>query len=900
MSERLSGLFGIATMLAIVFVTLSVAQAETVAVFSNAGKDLVGADLPSGWHVLSGAARESQELKQFDQPITASHLEFTHTFNPGQALHNYWLATAQAHRNIELPPTAPILFKYTVTYSDGETLEIPVRFGESIEQWYRVQTVGPMLWAEAAWVKEFDPVSTEKAVLYKMTWPNPRPEKAIRSVGIAPHNQSHLNYGDALLCGVAPLNLEPTGNSYYVDPSLVGSDDQPGTFDEPFRTIHRAAEVVKPGDTVYLRHGYYALDRQVKFTDFGYEEGKWLTISAYPGETPVLDAFGILPDPTQRPFNPAGTNEAPFQPDAGAIHVCNFDGYVRIQGLHIQRSRFAGISVYSRFRSNAFHDAPHARWVEVLFNTTDRCGTMGVITHYCDDLRVIGNRICRPHSTQMVLFGADDLPASKHFLAQEGIDLSRNERFEVAFNEVYGGGKEAIDLISVQHGRVHHNYLHSSLNGIYIDSWTYPIVDVEVDHNYIHNTYEGVPCSTEGSNQLRDFDLHHNIIFDSKSSAISLTEATYKSEPTQIEDHRIRQNTIDRSGQHADSINWLSSGIRVSGFVDNPDIRKIQIFNNIVTRSMHMPISTPWENLAEREIVISHNLFWPPVDAVPERLKNSHYATYKMDLGEALVDEDPDYVGASRGDFRLTENSPARGAGQGGVDLGALPFGAAWAQGFDWSGRVTAYYDGGRSSRPVYIPADKFTQHRNHLQRPSWFQAGRYGADLQHLPAGKQSWAGVSWNIPMDNQNDDPTILTLTGMGFEEKMDRIEGVPVGRKASGLAFLQTFNQGSELKDAQGLELYVYVVHYADGSEETIPVRWLENTAHWEQAQLENLPSAQLAWTLPILGHNTHISLYSYEWVNPKPEVEIVSIDLVSKTPWGYGSPAILAISTLHDL
>ena len=905
MTRKTFATFRIATSLIALFSTLLITQAEII--FSAAEKDLLSTDLPDGWRVVSGDNRETSELKQFEQPITASHLEFSHTFNPGRALHDWRLAGALAHRKLELPPTAPILFNYTVTYDDGEMLTIPVRFGKSIHQWYRVQTVGPMIWAKADWVKEFDPVSTEKAVLYKMTWPNPRPEKAIKSIGIAPHGHPQHNYGEALLCGINTLNLEPTGTSYYVDPTLIGNDEQAGTFDEPFGSIHRATEVVKPGDTVYLRRGYYALNRQVEFKDWGFEKDKWLTVTAYPGETPIIDAFGILVDPRDKPYNPNGTNDAPYMQDSGAIHASNFSGYFRIQGLHVQRSRIAGISIYGQFRSNAFHDAPHAQFVEALFNTTDRCQSMGIITHYCDQLRVIGNRICRPHSAQMLFLTPSDQPASSNFHAQEGIDLARVQYFEVAFNEVYGGAKEAIDLISVQHGRVHHNYIHSSLNGIYVDSWTYPIVDVELDHNYMHNAYEGIPCSTEGSNKLLDFDLHHNIIFNSKSCGISISEATYKSKPTTIAGHRIVLNTLDRSGQHADSINWLSSGIRVAGFVDNPNIKNFQIQDNIVTRSMHMPFSSPWEDLVAREIVISNNLFWPAVDSVPERLKNGHYPLYKMDLGETFVDADPMYEDAARGDFRIKKDSPARGAGTDGIDQGALPYGSAWAQGFDWAGQTTAYYDGGRTSKPVDIPVHKFTQHRNSLQRPSWFQVGRYGSDFQHLPAGEQSWSGVSWNIPEDNHNSQPTVLTLSGMGFEMTVDRIDDIPVDRKATKIAFLQTFHEGNTLKDmaeagekVHGLELFNYVVHYADGSEATIPVRWLENIGNWQKPKLGNLPTAQLAWTTPIITNDKrHSALYSFEWTNPKPDVVISSIDLVSVAPWGYGAPAVLAISTIND-
>ena len=864
--------------------------------------------LPGGWVRFAGDAAEPMVLLP-DVSQSATHIEFRHAFVPGEALRDWRLAVALSQRKIEVPPTAPTLFCYRVTFSDGETLDIPVRFGESIHDWKRVQTVGPMLWAEADEIREPDTASGEMTVTYCMSWPNPRPEKTIASIAVVPQQLPHLNFGDALIGDVRLLSREPTGKSYYVDPTLLGSDDQPGTYDEPFGTVQKAAEVVKPGDTVYLRRGYYALNRQIEFKDWGYEEGKWLTISAFPGETPVLDGFGILADPRMKPHNLEGTNKPPYQHDAGVIHVHNFKGYVRVQGLFIQRSPIAGISVYGQFRSNAFDDAEHARFVEVQFNTTDRCNEMGIITHYCDDLRVIGNRVCRPHSEQMVFTVPDGLPMNKVHHGQEGIDLSRNKRFEVAFNEVYGGGKEAIDCISVQHGRVHHNYVHSSLNGIYIDSWSEPIEDVELDHNYIHNAFSGIPCSTEGSNKLLDFRIHHNIVFESKSGGISITEATYKSKPAEVRNHLIDFNTIDRSGYHAEAINWFTAGIGVAGFPDNPDFGNITVENNIVTRSAHMPLRTPWKDPASRDIFVRNNLFWPARDTVPERQKdNDTYARFIMQLGDDWIDADPLYADPARGDFRLSENSPARGAGRNGEDLGALPYGSAWQQGRDFMGAITAYFDAGRETQPVYIHPSKCTQHRNHLQRPSWFQTGRYGSDLQHLPAGKHSWGGVTWFIPEDDHNDEPTVLTLSGFGFEGKVDRIDGIEVGRRADGLAFLHTFHPGPGLKNGKntGLAaeviLFEYIIHYADGSSATVPVKWNVNISDWRN-RLANLPEARLVWTTPIESRSgridAHTALYSYEWKNPKPDQEVESIDLVKTAPWDCGAPAVLAISSVAD-
>ncbi len=56
-----------------------------------------------------------------------------------------------------------------------------------------------------------------------------------------------------------------TGTEYYV--SLNGADANPGAFDLPWRTIQHAADVVQPGDTVYVEAGTYV--EGVDFTTSG-------------------------------------------------------------------------------------------------------------------------------------------------------------------------------------------------------------------------------------------------------------------------------------------------------------------------------------------------------------------------------------------------------------------------------------------------------------------------------------------------------------------------------------------------------------------------------------------------------------------------------------------------------
>lgn len=83
-------------------------------------------------------------------------------------------------------------------------------------------------------------------------------------------------------------------NEYYVSPN--GSDKNPGTKEEPFRTLYYARDVVRKmkdsvsGDiTVYLYGGYYRLFKTLEFTeeDSGSEDGR-IIYKAVEGEEPIL------------------------------------------------------------------------------------------------------------------------------------------------------------------------------------------------------------------------------------------------------------------------------------------------------------------------------------------------------------------------------------------------------------------------------------------------------------------------------------------------------------------------------------------------------------------------------------------------------------------------------------
>ncbi|MBK9207442.1 MAG: DUF1565 domain-containing protein [Anaerolineales bacterium] len=97
-----------------------------------------------------------------------------------------------------------------------------------------------------------------------------------------------------------------TPDTFYVSPT--GSDTNPGTEAQPWRTIQYAAETLQAGETVLIRTGEYA--EWVRPQRSG-EEGKPITYAAYPGEVVTLNGAEIqLPSDTPKaPRKPHPTHD---------------------------------------------------------------------------------------------------------------------------------------------------------------------------------------------------------------------------------------------------------------------------------------------------------------------------------------------------------------------------------------------------------------------------------------------------------------------------------------------------------------------------------------------------------------------------------------------------------------
>lgn len=102
--------------------------------------------------------------------------------------------------------------------------------------------------------------------------------------------------------GLAMMAAQAFGATYYV--AVGGNDNAVGSKEKPFASLNKANDVVKAGDTVWVRGGVYDLNDTVYYKRYEMTAGILLTASgesddkriyyfAYPGERPIFDGTNL-------------------------------------------------------------------------------------------------------------------------------------------------------------------------------------------------------------------------------------------------------------------------------------------------------------------------------------------------------------------------------------------------------------------------------------------------------------------------------------------------------------------------------------------------------------------------------------------------------------------------------
>ena len=196
------------------------------------------------------------------------------------------------------------------------------------------------------------------------------------------------------------------------------------------------------------------------------------------------------------------------------------------------------------------------------------------------------------------------------------------------------------------------------------------------------------------------------------------------------------------------------------------------------------------------------------------------------------------------------------------------------------------------------FPLDIARQTNQYRNAQGWFGDKQF--TFADLPTGKQTFAGITYDVYNFTTSPVPTAIMLGGNGIPGSLpDQVSGIPVGRKADALFFLQAARidqrrSADEVKNNKQYEMADYLIHYADGQTAKVPIYAEINVDNYQQQTPTPLPGAQIAWTRPYSGTKYFAVAYAQQWNNPRPNVPIGTIDLVSG-PDRRGVPALLAVT-----
>ncbi len=444
-----------------------------------------------------------------------------------------------------------------------------------------------------------------------------------------------------------------------------GKDSNPGTIENPLRTIQHAADIAKPGDTVHVRAGSYCQQLAVKVS--GNAQQGFITFQSQPGEHAVLDGGCLTP--------PAG--------EASMVELTNVS-FVRVQGFEIRN-----------YRTSDYHSAPGGirvfgggSHIEILHNDVHHIeqnsahrlrpgsGANGF------GIAVYGTDATTPIS-DLVIDGND-----VHHLktgSSESVVVNGNVAgFRITKNSVHDNNNIGIDVIGFEHtapdpavdrardGVVSENSVYSitargnpaygegpDSDGIYVDGGT----RILIERNLVHDVDFGIELASEHlGGSTSHIIARNNLIYSCHGPGFSIGGYDLKRGTT--EDAIIVNNTLYRNDT------WKTGqGEFLMQFYMRNNVFK----NNIVyvgehgralaSRSGRMDGSTP-------TVTLDHNIYYFPAGSKAAKwtYDEKDFSTFEEYVSATGNDQnsrfmDPRFADAASNNFHLEPDSPARNGG---------------------------------------------------------------------------------------------------------------------------------------------------------------------------------------------------------------------------------------------
>jgi hypothetical protein len=347
---------------------------------------------------------------------------------------------------------------------------------------------------------------------------------------------------------------------YFVSP--IGNDANPGTFYLPWKTISKAALMVHPGDSVYIREGIYV--EAPRFTISGTGTNP-IKILAYPGEIPVIEGVNQLPSTY-----------------TGLVSV--FGDWVQISGLEIRNSKYVGLGLYGK------HDTAN----KIFAHHNQKIGI-----HISGDYGVVENSNIWRNSIQNE-FGISTSWSSGLVASRDSAD-GITEHAVMRKNVIWENWGQGINTHEANYIVIEDNIVHDSLiTNIYIHDAT----NILCQRNFIYmnpasyiygfGSNVGIMMGDEGNTPSANIIIINNISFGN-SWNYALWRGT-----NIINNIQIANNSF---------VNGMIAGnVSLRGYHQN-----VRFENNIVQQDGDLPTILI---TLDPDVSFSHNLWSkPPIEA---------------------------------------------------------------------------------------------------------------------------------------------------------------------------------------------------------------------------------------------------------------------------------------------
>lgn len=438
-------------------------------------------------------------------------------------------------------------------------------------------------------------------------------------LGLRPHGTPLIAEVTPTSTVYLPLILRLTVHTppyYFVSPT--GSDQNPGSFTQPWKTIQKAANTMVAGDTVYIRAGTYP--EQVIPQNSGSADN-YISYIAYPGETVTIDGASLSLDTWD-----------------GLFHIRAHRAYIRVSGLRV-------------INAHGGYDVTGIR--------VDDSSNIIVDGNYTYNTESSGISVWRSNN---VVVEGNEIEFANNGGGEENLSIAGSYSVEVKNNHVHHGfnspaGGEGINIKTGSHDiKVYNNRVHDQPKLAFgLDGWTDHTYNIEYFGNVAYNCSYGFIMSSEQGGLTENIKVYNNIAYSNGSAGFAVP--TYN--VGLMKNVEFINNTAH--GNHG--------GIRIM----QTNVEGIVIRNNIVSQNGSFQISVVPG--AAAQTTVDHNLFYgsgsvvgsDPVVGNP-LFVNPGGADFHLQSGSPAIDTGSS-LGAPGDDFE--GNLRPQGSG---YDIGAYEF----------------------------------------------------------------------------------------------------------------------------------------------------------------------------------------------------------------------------------